>query len=110
MGMLDGILGGVVGAGMASVVGGFIDSHGGVAGIVGQLQQNGLGATVSSWVGMGANLPVTPEQIHQALGSDKFNELASKAGMSPEALAGALSKLLPEAIDKLTPKGVVPAH
>ena len=42
MGMLDGILGGVVGAEMATVVNGLIQKHGGVQGIVTQLEQQGL--------------------------------------------------------------------
>ena len=33
MGLLDGVLGGVVGAGMVSVVNGIIEKHGGVQGI-----------------------------------------------------------------------------
>jgi uncharacterized protein YidB (DUF937 family) len=107
MGMLDGILGGVVGAEMATVVNGLIQKHGGVQGIVTQLEQQGLGGTVRSWVGTGANLPITPDQIHQAFGSDTVKQLAAKIGMSPEDLAAKLSQFLPGAIDKLTPGGVV---
>ncbi len=108
MGMLDGLLGGVVGAEMATVVNGFIQQHGGVQGIVAQLEQHGLGGTVRSWVGTGANLPITPDQIHQAFGSDAVKELAAKIGISPQVLATTLSQLLPQTIDKLTPGGVVP--
>jgi uncharacterized protein YidB (DUF937 family) len=107
MGMLDGLLGGVVGAEMATVVNGLIQQHGGVQGIVTQLEQQGLGSTVRSWVGTGANLPITPAQIHQAFGSDIVTQLAAKVGMSPQDLATKLSQLLPQAIDKLTPGGVV---
>ena len=55
MGLLDGILGGVVGGEMVSVVNGLIEKHGGVQGIVKQFEQQGLGETVKSWVGTGAN-------------------------------------------------------
>jgi uncharacterized protein YidB (DUF937 family) len=106
MGMLDGLLGGVVGAEMATVVNGLIQKHGGVQGVVAQLEQQGLGGTVRSWVGTGANLPITPDQIHQAFGSETVKELAAKVGMSPEDLAAKLSQFLPGAIDKLTPGGV----
>ena len=44
MGFLDGLLGGLVGGEMATVVNGLIEKHGGVQGIVNQLQQQGLGA------------------------------------------------------------------
>jgi uncharacterized protein YidB (DUF937 family) len=106
MGMFDGLLGGVVGAEMATVVNGLIEKHGGIQGIVSQLEQQGLGATVRSWVGTGANQPISPDQVHQAFGSDTVKQLAAKAGMTPEDLAAKLSQLLPQAIDKLTPGGV----
>ena len=108
MGMFDGILGGVVGAEMATVVNGLIQQHGGVQGIVNQLEQQGLGATVRSWVGTGANQAITPDQIHQAFGSDTVKALAAKVGLSPDVLAAKLSQVLPQAIDHLTPGGAVP--
>ena len=46
MSLLDGLLGGVVGGEMATVVNGFIERHGGVQGIVAQMEQQGLGNTV----------------------------------------------------------------
>jgi uncharacterized protein YidB (DUF937 family) len=108
MGMFDGILGGVVGAEMATVVNGLIQKHGGVQGIVSQLEQQGLGGTVRSWVGDGANQPISPDQIHQAFGADTVKALAAKAGLSPDVLAAKLSQVLPQAIDKLTPGGAIP--
>jgi uncharacterized protein YidB (DUF937 family) len=108
MGMFDGLLGGVVGAEMATVVNGLIEKHGGIQGIVAQLEQQGLGGTVRSWVGTGANQPITADQVHQAFGSDTVKQLAAKMGISPEDLAAKLSAVLPQAIDKLTPAGTVP--
>jgi uncharacterized protein YidB (DUF937 family) len=108
MGMFDGILGGAVGAEMATVVNSLIEKHGGIQGIVAQLEQQGLGGTVRSWIGTGANQPISPDQIHQVFGSDMVKELAAKVGLSPDVLAGKLSQVLPQAIDKLTPAGAVP--
>lgn len=108
MGMFDGLLGGVVGAEMATVVNGLIEKHGGIQGIVAQLEQQGLGGTVRSWVGSGPNQPITPDQIHQAFGSDVVKQMAAKLGLSPEDLAAKLSQVLPQAIDKLTPGGAAP--
>ena len=106
MGLLDGLLGGAVGAEMVTVVNGLIEKHGGIQGIVAQLEQQGLGGTVRSWVGTGANQPITADQVHQAFGSDTVKELAAKVGMTPQDLAAKLSQFLPQAIDKLTPGGV----
>lgn len=108
MSFLDGLLGGAVGAEMATVVHGLIEQHGGVQGIVAQLEQQGLGATVKSWVGTGANLPISADQIHQAFGSDMVKQLAAKVGISPDELASKLSAILPQAVDKMTPTGTLP--
>jgi uncharacterized protein YidB (DUF937 family) len=110
MGLLDGLLGGVVGAEMVSVVNGLIEKHGGVQGIISQLEQKGLGATVSSWVGSGPNQTISPDQVHQAFGADTIRELAAKAGISPQDLASKLSTLLPQVVDKLTPNGAPQAR
>ena len=108
MGMLDGVLGGVVGGEMVTVINGLIQKHGGVQGIVAQLEQQGLGATVRSWVSTGPNQPITPDQVHQAFGADAVKQMAAKAGLSPEDLAAKISQYLPQMVDKLTPGGVVP--
>ena len=107
MGLLDGLLGGVIGGEMATVVSGLIEKHGGVQGIVAQMEQQGLGGTVKSWVGTGANLPISADQIHSAFGSNVVAALAAKIGMDPNALAAKLAQALPEAVNKLTPHGVV---
>ena len=109
MGLLDGVLGGAVGAEMITVVNGLIEKHGGVQGIVSQLEQKGLGATVQSWVGNGPNQPISAEQIHQAFGPDTIRELAAKVGWSPQDVASKLAATLPEAVDRLTPQGS-PTH
>jgi uncharacterized protein YidB (DUF937 family) len=105
MGMFDGILGGIVGAGMAGVVNDVIERHGGIQGVINQFQTNGLGPTVQSWVGTGANQPITSAQVHQGLGPDTINALAAKLGIPPAELASKLSEVLPQAMDHLTPGG-----
>ena len=82
-------------------------SVGGLAGIVQSFQKNGLGDIVNSWVSTGKNLPITPEQVKQGLGSDFLSQLAGKAGVSPDAASTQLSTLLPSVIDKVTPNGKV---
>jgi uncharacterized protein YidB (DUF937 family) len=84
-------------------------SVGGLAGIVQSFQKSGLGDIVNSWVSTGENLPVTPDQIKQGLGSDFLSQLAGKAGVSPDAASTQLSSLLPDVIDKATPNGKIEA-
>ena len=108
MGLLDGLLGGVIGAGMVSVVSDVIDKHGGLSGVVNQFQRQGFGDTIKSWVSTGQNMPITPDELQRALGPETMNQLAAKLGMTPQELASKLSTALPQAIDKLTPAGVVP--
>ncbi len=108
MGLLDGVLGGMVGAEMVNVVSSLIDKHGGVQGLVSQFEKQGLGGVVQSWVGTGANQSITAEQIRQALGSNIVAEMAAKFGLNPQDLAQKLAQALPQTVDKLTPGGVVP--
>jgi len=108
MGLLDGLLGGAVGAEMATAVNSLIQQHGGVQGIVSQLEQQGLGGVARSWISNGPNQPISPDQLHKVFGSDTIQALAAKAGISPQDLASKLSTILPQVVDKLTPNGVVP--
>ena len=108
MGLLDGVLGGVVGAEMTQLVKGAIERHGGLPGLISQFEQQGLGGVVHSWVGTGANQPITAEQLHQVLGSAAVQQLAAKFGINPQDVLQKLSQVLPQAVDKMTPAGVVP--
>ena len=108
MGLLDGLLGGIVGAEMATVVNGLIQKHGGLQGLVSEFEQKGLGATVKSWIGTGPNQPISPDQVHQALGPDTIAQMAAKFGLSPQELSQKLSQILPKAVDSMTPDGTLP--
>ena len=108
MGMFDGILGGVVGAGMVSVVNGILEQHGGVQGVVSEFEKNGLGPTVRSWVGTGENQPISPGDVHRVLGPDLLQQLSARSGLSVQDLAEKLTHVLPKAVDHLTPDGTIP--
>ena len=81
---------------------------GGLQQIVSSFQQKGLGDVVGSWISTGANKPVSPEQVQQALGPDQLGRLSQQTGLDQQSLAGQLSNLLPGLVDKLTPDGNVP--
>ena len=108
MGLFDGILGGVLGAGAVALVTKYVNQNGGLQGVVDQFQKQGLGGIVNSWIGTGENEPVTADQVTQAVGADKIGEMAKEAGVEPKILAGQLAEHLPTAIDKVTPDGKLP--
>ena len=108
MGLFDGVLGGIMGAEMATVVNGLIERHGGVEGTVNQMRSNGFGPTVNSWMNEGPNAPIAPQEVHAAFGEQTMNELAAKAGISTDELAQKLSEILPHAVSTLGPQGSVP--
>jgi uncharacterized protein YidB (DUF937 family) len=104
--MLDDVMGGLgkdAGGGIADLLKG----QGGLGGLMEKFGQNGLGEVASSWVGKGANLNVSPEQISQVLGSGPIADFARKLGVSPEQASETLAGLLPEAVDRLTPGGAI---
>ena len=82
---------------------------GGLSGLLQRFQNAGLGDAAASWVGTGANLPVSADQIKSALGDGPLRTLAEHAGLDENEVASHLSGLLPQMVDKLTPQGQVPA-
>lgn len=117
MGLLDSVVG-ALGAGgggggqgdLLGVVMKLIGQNGGdLAGLVSKFQQGGLGDVVGSWVSTGQNLPVSPDQLSHVLGKDTIGNLAQQLGVSHGDLAGQLSQLLPQVVDKMTPQGQMPA-
>lgn len=115
MGLLDGLQNQINGAATdssATHVSGIMELiqnyPGGISGLIQQFHEKGLGGIVSSWVGTGQNLPVSSDQIQSVLGSGFVQNLAAKAGISPETASSSISQLLPGLMDKLTPNGQVP--
>ncbi len=80
-------------------------SQGGLIAIVAKLQQAGFGDQVKSWIGNGQNLPITAEQLQQALGSDTAKQLAARFNIPLDQLAQVLAQLLPKAVDNASPNG-----
>jgi uncharacterized protein YidB (DUF937 family) len=108
MGMMDGLVGGIVGAGVVSAVNSILEQHGGLQGVVNEFEKNGLGATISSWVGTGPNQPISPGDLRRTLGPDLLQQLAAKTGISVQELTEKLAHVLPQAVDKMTPDGRIP--
>ncbi len=86
-----------------------IQSHpGGLAGMMQAFQQGGLGHLFQSWVGTGANLPVTPDQLRNALGADWISRITQATGLPQSEIESHLSTLLPQIVNHLSPGGQLP--
>lgn len=116
MSMFSQILGGLTGGSggvMQVLTSTLLNSQqgsGGLADLVQKLEQGGLGPAVQSWVSNGENQPVSPQDLHSALGDQQVQQMAGQAGMAPHDLLSLLAQNLPAIIDKLTPNGQVPPH
>ncbi|HTP46947.1 MAG TPA: YidB family protein [Casimicrobiaceae bacterium] len=116
MGLLDGLLGSLMGGStqtgqspllqMALQV---IQQNGGLPGIIGKFQQAGYGQQAGSWVGTGQNLPISADQLQQVLGSGSIAQIAQQLGLSHGEAGSSLAQALPQIIDKLTPTGQISA-
>ncbi|MBX7075682.1 MAG: YidB family protein [Pirellulales bacterium] len=90
-------------------VAGMLQSGDGLAGLVKQFQERGLGDVISSWIGSGPNQPISPREVEDAFG-EKLHHMAAETGEAKEQLSAKLSELLPALIDQLTPDGKMPEN
>ena len=107
-GALGGLLQSLGGAGGGANAGSFLNS--GLGEMLERFQANGHGAAAQSWVNQGPNQPIASQQLEQAIGPNVLDALAQRTGLSRDELLSRLSRNLPEAIDRYTPDGRVPAH
>lgn len=119
MGLLDDLLGsaaagGQGGAGgidlpqLMALVQQLLQQSGGLEGLLAKLQAGGLGEAAQSWVGTGANQPVSPDALGSALGPDLMGALGGLLGGSGQQASSVLAQVLPGLVDQLTPQGRVP--
>jgi uncharacterized protein YidB (DUF937 family) len=78
---------------------------GSLGGLLQQLQNSGLGPQVASWLGNGQNLPVTVDQLRQALGDQHLRQLAESFGIPVDQVLAQLSQHLPATVDQMSPHG-----
>lgn len=81
---------------------------GGLSGILAKLQQGGLADAAASWVGTGANQPVSADALGKALGPDLMGMITGALGTSQQQASSTMADLLPDVIDRLTPQGQLP--
>lgn len=113
MGLFDSVAGAVLGklggedGNMAQAAIDLFNQNGGVEGIVEKFKQGGLAEEAASWVGTGANMAVTPDQVASVLGDGEIAKLAAKFGLTPDFISNKIAEHLPNIVDKLTPNGEV---
>jgi uncharacterized protein YidB (DUF937 family) len=83
---------------------------GGLGELVDRFKQSGQSETADSWVNTGANKPCTPAQLENAIGPEVLDNLSKQTGLSRDELVARLCRELPNAVDKYTPDGRLPAE
>lgn len=96
------------GANIFSKLNDALSRQGGVQGLVNLFHEGGLGNVISSWIGPGANLPVSADQLQQILGGERLSQIAARLGIPVEDAATRLAQALPTLVDKATPAGTLP--
>jgi uncharacterized protein YidB (DUF937 family) len=81
---------------------------GGLGGLLGKFTGAGLGNKANSWVGTGANEPLDPDEVEQALGADQVDRIARDAGVSRDEAKSGLAGMIPGLVDKMSPGGNLP--
>lgn len=123
MGLLDGLLGQVMGG----MLGGaqtpmqaqaqnpllqialqMLQQNGGLSGVLSKMQQAGYGDQAQSWIGTGRNMPIDAGALSQIFGQGQLGELAQQFGLSPDQASGGLAHTLPQVMDEMTPQGRIP--
>ena len=99
-GIVSNVLGGAQGGGYGAQA-----ARGGLGGLMSQFEQAGLGHIAQSWIGNGANQPVSPDQLQSVFGQGQTQAMASQAGMDHGDFLQQLSQQLPQAVDRATPNG-----
>lgn len=77
---------------------------GGVAGLLQQLQQGGLGAVVAAWLAGGTE-PAAPAALERALEPGLIEGLAQRSGQDRATVLQGLGSLLPRLVSLAVPNG-----
>jgi uncharacterized protein YidB (DUF937 family) len=86
----------------------FNPRRGGPAGFVQAFRDQGLGATVDSWLGPGPNEPISGERLEQVLGAETLSRMAERLEMPVANARAAAAAMLPDAIHELSEHGDLP--
>ena len=76
-------------------------------GLVAALEKGRLGAQVQSWLGPGANQPITAEQLKAIIGNAQVQDFARKLGLPVDETLKNMAQYLPDIVDKASPNGTI---
>jgi uncharacterized protein YidB (DUF937 family) len=109
---LSGVLGSLQSAAMPALINAVLEKtqYHDINGLVAALQKGGLGPQVQSWLGNGANMPITEDQLKAILGNSQIQDLARQFGLPVDAALKILAQYLPELVDKASPNGTLQSH
>ena len=116
MGLLDSIMG-TLGKGggkdvmsqLATMLTGKGGDGMGLSRLLDQFKGAGMGDKAESWVSKGENQSLDPDEVEKAIGSERLAKMSKQTGESVGALKTDLSKMIPDAVNKLTPDGKMPS-
>lgn len=113
MGLFDSLAGGMLGklggekGAIAQVAIDLFNQNGGLPGVLDKFKAAGFTDEVTSWVGKGANLPISATQVVQVLGSSTIQTAANKLGINADEISAKIAEYLPQVVDRMTPNGEV---
>jgi len=108
-GLLGGSGGATGGAAMGGAGGGLLGGVlAGLGGLLGNLRGHGLQQQVDSWVSPGPNQPISPTELERAIDPAAIDDAARQAGTDRGTLLQEISRMLPDMVDRMTPRGQVP--
>ncbi len=85
----------------------WIQKQGGIQGALDKLKGQGLTSQVDDWVstGPGENASVDQQQVQGLFDDQDVEQVAQDTQVPKQDIYGAISKVLPQIIDSLTPQG-----
>jgi uncharacterized protein YidB (DUF937 family) len=107
--MLKSLLGQAESAGLPAIVNNVLaqTQYRDLNGLVAALQKGGLNAQVQSWLGPGANLPISEDQLKAVLGNSQVQDFARHLGLPVDETLKNLAQYLPDIVDKSSPNGTL---
>ena len=88
------------------IVLGFIQSSGGLSGVLDKIKGSGLGNQAQSWVNIDTNNDgIDADDVIRLFGQDTINNACQQTGASQNQVCQGIAELLPQVVNDLTPTG-----